>query len=48
MTDGFSKHWLASKMTNKNKLFETSFDMKDKDFSFDKGDPQSKKKYNRD
>lgn len=27
MTDGFSKHWLASKMTSKHKMFETSYEM---------------------
>lgn len=44
MTDGFSKHWLASKMTNKNKLFEMSFEMKEKDTSLDVCDVKSKKK----
>lgn len=44
MTDGFSKHWLASKMTNKNKLFEMSFEMKEKDTSIDNCENKSKKK----
>lgn len=43
MTDGFSKHWLASKMTSKHKMFETSYEMIEKENSID-NDLNTKKK----